>query len=599
MACQPIEIALDTLAQRVCNQAKKESTNVFGYVDFVPMLLEHKRSETSKRCAAEAIEYLVDGKVHPDATPEEYRDALFAAGVVPLLVAMLSAESDAPSGIIFALYALNSLAAKGTDEQKDAMVEAGVFSALVPVPPQGAVTDLQQRSCDSALLKILRNLVSGSAERKNALVKAGGIEAIAPALNGEVNATACGVLDILVRDPDEEGRRLIVEKAELIIPPLVAQMEDGAQTHPNSIEKANPLMVVTTLARYYANLRQPLVDAGVIQPLVRLLASANNNPEQTAEANLAADALGYLAHKSSLIPAIVEAGAIEPLVALIMKQYPPLLQIRKKAAKTLLKLINGGATDNRLRADILAGARERKVSFADLPDLRDWLAPFAKQRLETAIGGTDLDELRVAIEEAELVSAGRARIGAVLNAGRARIAAIEEAERVARREVFESIGLGGVLPECPITCEFMKDPVVASDGHTYEREAIQGVIDRALQNGSEPTSPLTRETITSELRPNIELRKMVETAEAKAKAAKAEADAKAKAMSAAEARAAAAEAAMVKLREQLRCRSIHSQYLQAAAAGTSASTTNANGKRERDDENEGGDEDIFPWTICA
>ena len=26
---------------------------------------------------------------------------------------------------------------------------------------------------------------------------------------------------------------------------------------------------------------------------------------------------------------------------------------------------------------------------------------------------------------------------------------------------------------CPITCELMDDPVVASDGHTYERRAIE------------------------------------------------------------------------------------------------------------------------------
>ena len=42
---------------------------------------------------------------------------------------------------------------------------------------------------------------------------------------------------------------------------------------------------------------------------------------------------------------------------------------------------------------------------------------------------------------------------------------------------------------CPIMWTVMKDPVVASDGHTYEREAIQKVL-----NSGGP-SPLTREKL--------------------------------------------------------------------------------------------------------
>ena len=38
---------------------------------------------------------------------------------------------------------------------------------------------------------------------------------------------------------------------------------------------------------------------------------------------------------------------------------------------------------------------------------------------------------------------------------------------------------------CPITLEIFRDPVVASDGHTYERKAIEEWIQK---NG---TSPIT------------------------------------------------------------------------------------------------------------
>ena len=48
---------------------------------------------------------------------------------------------------------------------------------------------------------------------------------------------------------------------------------------------------------------------------------------------------------------------------------------------------------------------------------------------------------------------------------------------------------------CPITQETMVDPVVASDGNSYERRAIQEVLDMAVQKGKTmiPLSPLTRE----------------------------------------------------------------------------------------------------------
>ncbi|CAF1642425.1 unnamed protein product, partial [Didymodactylos carnosus] len=58
---------------------------------------------------------------------------------------------------------------------------------------------------------------------------------------------------------------------------------------------------------------------------------------------------------------------------------------------------------------------------------------------------------------------------------------------------------------CPITFDLFRDPVVAEDGHTYEREAI---ISWIRKHG---TSPLTREPLTIEaLRPNRTLKKLVD-----------------------------------------------------------------------------------------
>ena len=58
--------------------------------------------------------------------------------------------------------------------------------------------------------------------------------------------------------------------------------------------------------------------------------------------------------------------------------------------------------------------------------------------------------------------------------------------------------------KCPITLEVMKDPVVAADGHSYEREAISEHFKIRL------TSPCTGKAITNTLISNHALKKMIE-----------------------------------------------------------------------------------------
>ena len=66
---------------------------------------------------------------------------------------------------------------------------------------------------------------------------------------------------------------------------------------------------------------------------------------------------------------------------------------------------------------------------------------------------------------------------------------------------------GGNLNEflmCPITHQVMIDPVVAKDGNTYEREAIQSWFKKS------PTSPVTSEYMDSqELLPNHAMRSII------------------------------------------------------------------------------------------
>ena len=61
---------------------------------------------------------------------------------------------------------------------------------------------------------------------------------------------------------------------------------------------------------------------------------------------------------------------------------------------------------------------------------------------------------------------------------------------------------------CPITYEQMRDPVIAMDGHTYERAAIERWI---AENRDRPVlSPLTGASMSRLLIPNYALKKAIE-----------------------------------------------------------------------------------------
>src|SRR3546814_5139729 len=61
----------------------------------------------------------------------------------------------------------------------------------------------------------------------------------------------------------------------------------------------------------------------------------------------------------------------------------------------------------------------------------------------------------------------------------------------------------------PITYEPFTDPVIASDGHTYERNSIQDWFEQCRQQGLPLTSPLTREAMDDTLQDNIIVRQII------------------------------------------------------------------------------------------
>ena len=80
---------------------------------------------------------------------------------------------------------------------------------------------------------------------------------------------------------------------------------------------------------------------------------------------------------------------------------------------------------------------------------------------------------------------------------------------VDRREAQSAVALTGEY-NCPLTLDLMEDPVVASDGHTYERVAIEKVIEQARAGGHQAKSPNTNLPLEhTSLTPNHNLRSRI------------------------------------------------------------------------------------------
>ena len=64
--------------------------------------------------------------------------------------------------------------------------------------------------------------------------------------------------------------------------------------------------------------------------------------------------------------------------------------------------------------------------------------------------------------------------------------------------------------KCPITLEVFRCPVVAADGKTYEREAIEQHIAKCSSEGRELKSPMTNDPLAHDkLSPNYTLAQMI------------------------------------------------------------------------------------------
>ena len=228
--------------------------------------------------------------------------------------------------------------------------------------------------------------------------------------------------------------------------------------------------------------------------------------------------------------AVHSAGGISLLTSLLCRAeigisafhtVPRVLEVICKAQRNLL-------------SDTVLNTLPETIWSVELPletekvfdDLLKRLVPAALRKIDLATGdATDLAALQLVDHLGEAAGLSQERLRAV----RANLAAFKR-----RRELgLEKMQLPNEFI-CPITQEKMKgwsrtrtdepalihqscrpiacrprvlaDPVVASDGHSYERTAIEQIIKQAPRMR---VSPLTRDPLQQNLFPNVNLRKRI------------------------------------------------------------------------------------------
>ena len=375
-------------------------------------------------------------------------------GVAAVVAAMRRCTADAEvhhAGIA----TLSSLAFSDTAHKQAVVDGGGVASVVAAMGLHTADAELQRHGCGAlASLAFGDAYACGDAWRQQAVVSSGGVAAVAAAM-GRCAADA----------------RLHAADAE--------------------VQRAG----VATLSSLSVMHKQAVVDGGGVAAVVAAIGL------HAADAGLQGNgccALWNLASGgAACAQAVVDAGGVKALVT-AMGQHR---ETAGNAAGALEILAANNPTA------VLEEVARTQTDCSSWGGLRKKLRECALWRLRAAEEGTTVPALEHAIKLAAAVQVD----AAALNHAKGRLREIyADAERRERRESF---GLGSLArPEefvCPITFDEMEDPVVASDGHTYERSAILSVLRDGKKNGV-AFSPLTREPLRAIVYPNRALKRRMQ-----------------------------------------------------------------------------------------
>lgn len=242
------------------------------------------------------------------------------------------------------------------------------------------------------------------------------------------------------------------------------------------------------------------VDAVAIPPVVAMLAAADDLQARYVAARLLVDFTFHdKDHKGA--QRLVDAGAVPALLGALSHESNDRM-VRSRAITSLANI----ACVPSFRAPIFEAmpldVLEQLTHPMEGSNRPKRLLALLVEPAEEQLADGDGDHLKAATLLASLDGNERATPseGAV---GRARA-------RLALLTKRASLGLSDLaVPDefkCPISMCVMKDPVVASDGISYERAEIQRVLQ---QQPTRRVSPMTRERLDTKVFPNINLRKRI------------------------------------------------------------------------------------------
>ena len=360
----------------------------------------------------------------------------------------------------------------------------------------------------SELLRLVRGAVSGDGSWQDAVAAAGALRNLCTLADSSGSFHRRCLID------DEGGVEALVELVREARRGRLTSSEDGSGVAVVVGALSNLMVGCLTMASLervrdvvgdVAALICAAPDSDQAAFAAQLLANVTRSIEECPQIN--AEGGRHATFHSAFAEDVIQADAIGALVSMLATS-------RSSASNWAADALHTFACVFELRmVERIFGAvvRDRLVRGLPTyvgPDLGDDLRDHAESNIGTATDGATLTR---AIAEARALPAATLRSGSLdpawadmLKEAETRLRELQAEEALDAQ--LEAHGLGShPVPDefvCPITHEPMADPVVASDGHSYEHHAIRKVM---LEGNNR--SPLTRDVLQPDVYPNWALKR--------------------------------------------------------------------------------------------
>jgi len=475
------------------------------------------------------------------------QEAIRQAGAVPQLVALLYA-GEASEATQQAAGALRNLAANNS-ENKEAVREAGGIAPLVALLSAGPDSLCAQKAAGA-----LRNLAANNVPNQDQIRVDGGLPRLVTLLHAGPHSiaaqeSAAALANLSAGNP---ANKEAVRAAGGIAPLCALLQPQGTETAQHARVALHNVLSPSAMMAWMGLPQQP-PEGSITPQLLALLASQVSGAGAGAGGGAAGQAAAsQAAAEIAEIRAEMRNNAagggvpVQPqhFLGLALRDGEgaggeglaiPNLATPVVGAHTLTQLEEENLAHQRRFRELVAAAEARlRAGAADAAGSFSLYAAARARRLQAVLDVVELSQDVVELSQALERARSLAVPAEVLEPAVLRLVKLEEERVHTQRRRCEAIAMDACrseaararlrtlgLPDeamrvpleflCPITQERMVDPVVASDGHSYEREAISHVLYR-----SSGLSPLTRERLRHELFPNIALRKAISEYETEA-----------------------------------------------------------------------------------